>query len=274
MMSVPYRWTCRSILALIAALAIWIGFRANQAHKQESAIQYVLNRGGDVGFNWQFDNANRRSARKGPPVPSCLRDVIPDSYFQRVVYIRVAVSDAEDLQSVARLRHLRALHVSQPGSMQLADISPLSRSRELEDLSLGGCERVTDLTPLSMLTKLRRLDLEATAARDLSPLTSLVRLEELNLTDTEVEDLSPLESLVNLRKLSLRGARSVSDLSPLVALRYLHSLDITYTMVVNPAPLAHLKGLRELRIDSEQLTQKEITELGARLPGCNVVVAH
>ena len=63
--------------------------------------------------------------------------------------------------------------------------------------------RITNISPLSNLRKLKRLELDETSAKDLSCLTGLITLEELIVADTTIDDLSPITNLSNLRKLGL-----------------------------------------------------------------------
>jgi len=71
-------------------------------------------------------------------------------------------------------------------------------------------ERITDVSPLSNLRKLKRLELDETSAKDLSCLKGLITLEELIVANATIDDLSPITNLNNLRKLGLFGT-NVSD---------------------------------------------------------------
>ena len=65
-------------------------------------------------------------------------------------------------------------------------------------------DSLTDLSPLTGMTKLTALDLNRTGVTDLSPLAGLTGLEGLFLSSTGVTDLSPLAGLTGLKVLDLR----------------------------------------------------------------------
>ena len=74
-------------------------------------------------------------------------------------------------------------------------------------------DRVTDISFLSGMDKLRILYLDGTAVRDISLLADTKVLSFLSLNYTKVEDLSPLAHLQKLESISL-DRTNVRDLSP------------------------------------------------------------
>lgn len=65
--------------------------------------------------------------------------------------------------------------------------------------------QISDITPLTSLTKLTYLDLCVNEISDVAPLKSLTNLYYLNLNDNKINDITPLESLTSLKILSLHG---------------------------------------------------------------------
>ncbi|MBT53309.1 MAG: hypothetical protein CMF72_07920 [Mameliella sp.] len=126
---------------------------------------------------------------------------------------------------------------------QVSDLSPLTPLTRLEKLDLRGTP-VRDLSPIAGMTALRHLFLEGSGVADLSALSGMTRLRELWLDHTGVTDLSPLKDCIGLRQLSLRGTE-VSDLSPLAGLPDLAVLDITGTQVGDLTPLLRLPAFCE-----------------------------
>ena len=57
---------------------------------------------------------------------------------------------------------------------------------------------VSDVTPLSGMTRLQELHLEGTQVSDVTPLSGLTRLQTLDLDGTQVRDVTPLARLTNL----------------------------------------------------------------------------
>jgi NACHT domain len=110
--------------------------------------------------------------------------------------------------------------------------------------------QIYDLSPLSGLNGLQRLDLSGTRVSDLSPLSGLNELQRLNLRGTQVSDLSPLSSLSGLQSLHLVGTQ-VSDLSPLAGLRGLQILDLSGTQVSDLSPLSGLSTSVKIYVDYE-----------------------
>ena len=103
---------------------------------------------------------------------------------------------------------------------------------------------ISDLSPLTGLTKLKNLNICGKLISDLSPLTGLINIEDLVLFNTDVSDLSPLTGFSKLRRLYFNHA-PVSDLSPLAGLMNLENLQIFYAE--NPS-LEPLKELVKLKI--------------------------
>jgi hypothetical protein len=113
--------------------------------------------------------------------------------------------------------------------------------------------RISDVTALSRLSKLKYLNLCGTSVRHLSPLANLPELETLILWGTPVDDISPLQTLRNLRILDLE-ATHVSNLQPLSNLLQLASLDLRKTEIVDIAPLSKLTSLAGLRISDTRVS--------------------
>jgi len=108
-------------------------------------------------------------------------------------------------------------------------------------------KNISDLSPLSGLANLRRLDLDGTEVRDLSALSRLANLERLQIAGTQISDVSPLSGLTNLRVLSLFGTQ-VADLSPLSGLTHLDWLDLSRTPISYVSTLSHLTDLQGLTL--------------------------
>ena len=134
---------------------------------------------------------------------------------------------------------------------------------------------ITDLRPLSGLTRLIELDLLTNSINDISPLAGLVNLTGLYLPNNYISDLSPLSGLTRLRYLNLGQNRisnilylrgltqleelvlwnnSVSDISPLARLSNLRLLDLGENSISNISVLAGLINLSGLWIDNNLIS--------------------
>ena len=105
------------------------------------------------------------------------------------------------------VRELAVRHVQ-----KLVTIGKNDGSEKLSVLDLAE-SAVSDLTPLTNLTKLQALYLQETTVSDLTPLANLTKLQTLNLRETAVSDLTPLANLTKLQTLYLQET-TVSDLTP------------------------------------------------------------
>jgi hypothetical protein len=114
-----------------------------------------------------------------------------------------------------------------------------------EHLTDGIRSQISDLSPLSKLSGLQRLDLSGAQVVDVSALSSLSSLQQLGLSWTQVQYVAALSGLSNLRRLDLRGTQ-VADLSALSDLSSLQELYLTGTQVVDVLVLSGLSSLRQL----------------------------
>ena len=136
---------------------------------------------------------------------------------------------------MATLRELRA------EGMEIKNLTGLGAAVNLEDLTLTN-NLVSDLSPITRLTKLRHIGLEENQVANLSPLKGLTNMEELHLGNNLITDLSPLEGLINLRGISLHH-NAISDLSPLAGLTRLEWIGMSHNPLADLTPLSGLTSL-------------------------------
>jgi len=103
------------------------------------------------------------------------------------------------------------------------DIVPLKYCTDLVFLDLGHGNRITDLTPLSGLTKLRALIVSMNKIVDISPLKSLTNLECLEIYQNPITDISTVTALPKLRYLNC-SSTLFNDITPLLGLKNLEML--------------------------------------------------
>ncbi len=75
----------------------------------------------------------------------------------------------------------------------------------LEELYLWGPSGISDLTPLSQLRRLRRIQIDGAAITDLAPLASVTSLVAVDFRDNNLTSLAPLPSLPKLDRVWLSG---------------------------------------------------------------------
>ncbi len=119
----------------------------------------------------------------------------------------------------------------------------------MTELDLGyemHLDRIQNISPLSKLINLKKLDLAFNQIQDISPLAKLFKLTELNLCGNEILDIAHLSKLSQLTKLDLWGNR-ISDITPLSELSHLTELDIYGNIVEDISPLSKLSNLVNIR---------------------------
>ena len=117
------------------------------------------------------------------------------NYGLNILYARV--SDISPLKDPLGPVNLKELTLR---GTEVSDISPLKDLVNLEELDLGWCQMLSDISLLRNLKNLKKLTLDFTQVSDISPLSNLVYLTYLNLSRTNVSDISLLSNLENLKK--------------------------------------------------------------------------
>jgi hypothetical protein len=126
----------------------------------------------------------------------------------------------------------------------LADLSALSGARNLDNLTVGGC--------------------------NVARMPEIVDVGEVDASDcAALRDVSALASCRYLHTLSLDGCRTFDDVHSLTMLRNLETLDLRGTAITNIAPLAALTSLRRLR--TPRVSAEALAALRQALPNCRCV---
>ena len=127
------------------------------------------------------------------------------------------------------------MSVEEPG-----DLSPIAELINLETIYYWGSgDPVPDLSPLTNLPKLVKIDIRGGGKVDLSPLAELTAVKELWLPNCGISNLSFLEKLTSLERLNLES-NNISDVSPLAKLTNLKWLDLRENAISDFSPLARL----------------------------------
>ena len=141
-------------------------------------------------------------------------------------------------------------------SNHISDFSPLSGLTNLRRLDLGG-NSISDLSVLSgaisRLTRLERLDLDNNSISDVSPLSGLTNLRQLWLFRNSISDLSPLSGLTNLERLIL-FSNNISDISALSGLIRLERLDLDNNSISDVSSLSGLPNLEWLWLSGNSIS--------------------
>lgn len=120
------------------------------------------------------------------------------------------------------------------------DIVPLKYCKDLVFLDLGHGNRISDLTPLANLTKLRALIISMNKVEDLSPLSQLKELECLEIYQNPIQDLSVITELPKLKYLNC-SSTLIDDVSVLLGMQNLEMLWFIHNRYVSAEQRQQLK---------------------------------
>ena len=190
--------------------------------------------------------------RKTPAsaTPAAGAVVIPDPLLRTAIEEALGKAPGEPITAdeMATLTELVPDYPGHPGYSSLEGLQYATNMTTLELRNESPFEgKLTDLSPLSGLTKLTNLTIWFSNVSDLSPLSGLTELTHLNLFWSNISDVSPLSSLTELTYLSLRS-NNVADLSPLSNLVKLTDLDLSYNVFFDISSLSNLTGLTQLNL--------------------------
>ena len=140
---------------------------------------------------------------------------------------------------------------------KISDITPLSTITKLNELYLGENE-IRDIKALSTLSNLKKLTLEINEISDISSLSKLTNLEYLNLYKNKISDITPISALTNLNELYL-STNEISDITPVSTLTNLTKLSFASNQVSDISVLSTMTNLSELSLGKNEIS--DITPL-------------
>lgn len=106
------------------------------------------------------------------------------------------------VEALSGMTNLTTLNLSMN---KIGDISSLSALKNLTELDVHDNHRVSDISSLSGMTKMRSLTLRHNTIRDISALSGMSDLRSLDLFENRVSDISPLTGLTSLSYVDLRS---------------------------------------------------------------------
>jgi hypothetical protein len=200
----------RTFLLLIAACSVWLGIVSKRAHDQRVAVRRVLELGGRVRYDYQYDEKDKYVKDSVPPGRPWLRQLIGDEYFQDVVQVDFfhdfkpkQVTD-DDLRLIAKLPNLRRISLMETNVTD-AGLAHLAGLENVQALCLNGT-KVTNagMDHIKDWKHLRSLMLQHTAVDDagLKHVGAFRDLEVLVLNNTKVTSRGVAE-LVGLQRLNM-----------------------------------------------------------------------
>ncbi|MDR0454560.1 MAG: hypothetical protein LBH05_07100 [Deferribacteraceae bacterium] len=170
----------------------------------------------------------------------CIRNNIPNIYMNPIY--------EEDAVKVVNIR------CNDP---TVSSFEGIEQFPNLETISMGNYgTKISDLSPLSSLTKLIRLEIPGSEIDNLTPLTSLPNLYYLNLSENHITDLSPLADLVNLQTLILyrQAPEYITNITPLDNLTHMYILNLESNKITDITPLHRMNSLQYLHMADNRLS--------------------
>lgn len=162
------------------------------------------------------------------------------------VYVEGQTITQEDLETIASIKTLRHLSMTNCNVAECRLPELKFASRDLYSVDLSGTEGLWDLSFLSNL-QAEELTLSGCKGIDDLSVLNLDVLEDLDVSNTEVSDLSPL---AGSQLMTIKFAHTnVSDLSPLASMGSLWEVDGSYTKVSSLEPVAQVNGVWRIRFD-------------------------
>lgn len=226
-----WQFSLASLLLLMTVLAIFLGFWADSARRQQRAVQWVKEHEGQVLYSSEIQRSPTHSP--SPPGPAWLRKWLGIDYldFVETAYVKGRVTDA-DLATLTRdFPRLKQLTIEQAASVSDAGFTDLAKGLpHLTYLEIEQGENITDvgLAALQGLHDLERLHLDCPQMTDasLTHVESMQWLESLSLqsnhiTDTGLAHLQPLKKLYFLElncPITDNGMEHLTGLSGLLRL--------------------------------------------------------
>ena len=221
------RFSLRTFFLLIIATGVWLSVISNRARVQKQSVDRVNQLGGQVGFDYQFDDkmAWRKDAKL--PAPVWMIDLIGPDYARSITIVNFdegSDPSDEDLKVIASCTSLKQLSLANRKRITDNGLRHFTRLTELEVLALNGTNVAGEgLQHTQNMQKLKGLTLDNSPLTDeaLIYIGRLEKLEWLLLSNTRVTDdgLRHLATLKSLENLQLRGTSLTDE-----AVKYLSGL--------------------------------------------------
>ena len=140
-----------------------------------------------------------------------LEDLVPIYSPEKIV----------SLKGLEKCPNLRELDLSDQG---IEDLSPLSNLRKLVRLDLDQNWQPFDLVPLANLTNMEKLDISSNSISDIRPLYNMKKLKYLNLSENNaIKDISVIGNFSELESIYMAGL-PINDISHFAKLTKLKCL--------------------------------------------------
>lgn len=188
--------------------------------------------------------------------------------FLRSVQI-IWQSGSLSLEPLAALKKLDTLEISYRGTRaSRQNLSPLSGLTQLERLEIANIQ-IIDPEPIRALPLLRYVRLRNTGLRSLGFLRDSQSLVTLDVIENEITDLNPLQGKASILELLL-GDNPIQTLGPISDLTQLQVLDISAAEVTDFGPISGFEALYNLNLSNTFFANLMLIEPLTRLQTLNI----
>lgn len=214
------------------------------------------------------DKADLRSLTDLPQLSKLIlegcdaQDYSPLSALTQLTHLTIERSYCEGFQFLSNLTHLTHLKLwdTYLSDSELGLVSNLS---QLTYLNIGGCARITDISPLIRLKNLTELVFYINEnITDFFPVGNMTNLRRVHFCDMRrnLSEITFLRSLPHLLDLSITGRNSLvgpgvpaCDFTPISDLIHLTRLDLSYNKIRDISFLAPLSKLVYLNLKGNRI---------------------
>ncbi|MCB2314152.1 leucine-rich repeat domain-containing protein [Clostridium tagluense] len=169
---------------------------------------------------------------------------ISDSFRSAIQY------KITDLNGIEYFKNLETVSLARN---DITNISPLSKLSKLKHLDLSSNLELADISPLSKLLNLEYLDISSIKKlTNISPLSKLTKLEYLDAIGNKIKDVSPLSALPNIKTLKL-SINEIEDISSLNKLSSLTNLHLGANKIKDVKPLSNMTHLKVLHLEKNPI---------------------
>ena len=267
------RFSLRTLVIVMTALTLWIGYASFRANRQREAVEALQTQGAQVRYAHEYEfDAKHGPVPRGevknasPPGPDWLRGVAGEHYFIRPLVLW-HVKDPAPLADLSGVEEIYGLRLDDPGTQHLQGVP------RLKVLMLNKMSTVSDFGFLSDLPQLVHFSANYIAFddEDAVHLKSLPQLGWLQLGETRISDagLAELRHVPRLQFLVLNGT-SVTDegMSHIAACSNLERLMLADTAITDESVkhLVRLTRLKHLSIGGTKITKEGVATLRKAFP--------
>ncbi len=169
------------------------------------------------------------------------------------------IGRGKKIKDLSGLEHCAALMSIDLTDNEISNLAPLSKLTRLQSVMLAN-NQIADLGALKELTAMQLLDLSGNKVTDLAALSGMKNLRTLYVARNQLTSLQPIAELSKIWSLDA-SANQLTDLAPVSGLAWLTTLDVRQNQIKSLEPLAPLRELKYLLLSGNQIA--DLTSLVA-----------